>query len=294
MFRKLLLSVLVLVLAMGTIWLAGCTGSPAGSAENGGQTVSSNPENSGHGERNHEVVEPTGEGLFVYAGAGIRPPLDELGDIYKARTGTQVDFSYKGSGCLLADMSIAKIGDLYIPGELFYMEQANERGYIEESKIVSGMSTVIIVQPGNPKNIKSIKDLAKSGLRLGFGDFEAVAAGKLAKEAMVKAGVFEAAQKNLTQSALNVVELGNAVKLGHIDAAIVWDATAALFDSHEVEIVPIEPQYSVYSPIPIGILTFSEKKPEAKKFLDFLSTDEAGEIFQKHGYSLPETVEPAE
>lgn len=225
--------------------------------------------------------------LLVHAGAGIRPPLDEIGALYRKQTGIRVDYNYKGSGCLLVDISISKKGDVYIPGETFYMDQARCKQLVRDEQIVAGMETVIVVQKGNPKRITGVKDLARPGLRIGLGDFEAVAAGKAAKEVLEKAGLLKEVVKNRVMSALNVIELGNGVKLNHLDAAIVWDATAALYKPSELTTLPIAEELSVYSPIPAAVLVDSQQPEEAARFVHFLGGPEAARIFRKHGYSVP-------
>jgi len=224
--------------------------------------------------------------LMVHAGAGIRPPLDELGRMFERETGVRVDYSYKGSGCLLADICFSKMGDAYIPGEQFYIDQAKERGFIETSKVVAQMSTVLIVQKGNPKNIKGLRDLTRRGMRVGLGDAKAVAVGRAATEALVKAGLLKQVDKNVVTRALNVVELGIGVKLKHLDAAIVWDATAHLFKG-DVEMIEIPEEWRVDCPIPVGVLNFSSHQREAVRYVDFLATEEAQKVFVKHGYGLP-------
>jgi molybdate transport system substrate-binding protein len=226
-----------------------------------------------------------GTTLLVHAGAGIRPPLDELGEMFEKKTGIRVDYNYKGSGCLLADICFAKKGDCYIPGELFYVEQARKRDFIRSSKVVAQMSTVVIVQKGNSKNIQGLKDLTRRGLRVGTGDPQAVAAGRAANETMVKAGVLKDVERNVVMRALNVVELGIGVKLKHLDAAIVWDATAHLFRG-DVETITLPEAWRVEAPIPVGVLAFSGHPREAERFMDFLASEEAGEVFVKHGYGL--------
>jgi len=235
----------------------------------------------------------SGATLLVHAGAGIRPPLDKLGEMFQKETGVRVDYSYKGSGCLLADICLSKKGDVYIPGETFYMQQAKGKKFITKDRIVAGMTTVLIVQKGNPKKIRGLKDLSRPGLRLGMGDWEAVAAGKAAREALTRAGVFKEVQKNLVMSALNVIELGNAVKLGHLDAAIVWDATAALYKKTEMETISLPDEHRVYSPIPVGVLTFSKHPKEAERFMNFLASDSAAKVFQEYGYSVSKKKAPA-
>jgi len=224
--------------------------------------------------------------LMVHAGAGIRPPLDELGKRFEQQTGTRVDYNFKGSGCLLADICFSKKGDAYIPGELFYIEQADKRGMLAKSRIVAQMSTVVIVQKGNPKNIKSLKDLTRPGLRVGIGDPEAVAVGRAANESLVKAGILEAVKKNIATQALNVVELGIGVKLRHLDAAIVWDATAYLF-KNDTEQIDIPAKWRADAPIPVAVLKFSENPREAEAFMNFLASKEAEKVFLAHGYGVP-------
>jgi molybdate transport system substrate-binding protein len=225
--------------------------------------------------------------ILVHAGAGIRPPLDEIGALFQKQTGIRVDFNYKGSGCLLVDIGMSKKGDVYIPGETFYMDQARQKKLVADSRVVAGMQTVIIVQKGNPKGIARAQDLARPGLRIGLGDFEAVAAGRAAKEVLQKAGVLDAVVKNRVMSALNVIELGNGVKLNHLDAAIVWDATAALYENGEVTTIPIERNIAVVSPVPAAVLLCSQHQQAARRFVDFLGSDAAARIFVKHGYSVP-------
>ena len=197
-----------------------------------------------------------------------------------------MDYNYKGSGCLLADICFSRMGDVYIPGELFYVQQARERGFIRDQRVVAEMSTMIIAQSGNPRNIRTLRDLTRSGLRVGLGDPEAVAAGRAAIETLDNAGVRAAVQRNVVMTALNVIELGNAVKLRHLDGAIVWDATAALFGD-QVTAVSIPAAHRVDCPIPVATLTFSEHPREAVQFMNFLAGEEGARVFLKHGYGVP-------
>ena len=235
------------------------------------------PGNAGQGKAGPQVR------LLAHAGAGIQPPLDELGKMFEKKTGVRIDYSYKGSGCLLPDICVSEKGDLYIPGELFYMKQATDRRIITKSKPVAQMTTVIIAQPGNPKKIASLSDMAKPGMRVGLGDATAIAIGRVSRTVLDKAKLRKQVEKNVVMSCMNVVELGNAVKLGHLDAAIVWDGTAALYKGY-VTTVAIPAKYSQTSTIPVGVLKYSKHPKEAAQFMDFLASKEAAPVFEKHGY----------
>ena len=122
------------------------------------------------------------ERLLFHAGAGQRSSLNEVAELFKERhPGVRVDYAYKGSGYFLADVTASREGDLYMPGEEFYLKQAVDRGYITDydpkSDIVAYFVTVIITTKGNPKDVRSVKDFVKRGLRVGLGDPKACAIG---------------------------------------------------------------------------------------------------------------------
>ncbi len=231
--------------------------------------------------------------LLVHSGAALRPALDELGAMFEKKTGTRIDYNYKGSACLLPDVCVSQTGDVYIPGELYFMEQAVERGLVKpDYQVVATMTTVLIVQAGNPKKIRALGDVAKPGIRLGLGDPQAVAIGRAARESLVKVGVWERVKKNVVMSAQNVSELSNAVKLKQLDAAIVWDATAAMYGPKDILTIRIPTKYAVCSPVPAGALKFTKNPREVQAYLDFLAGADATRVFVAHGFGARPEVCP--
>ena len=229
-----------------------------------------------------------GTTLLVHTGAALRPAMDELGAMFEKKTGTRIDYNYKGSGCLLPDVCVSQKGDVYMPGELYFMNQAVERGLVKrEYKVVATMTTVIIVQSGNPKRIKGLEDMGKPGIRLGLGDPQVVAIGRAASECLVRAKVWDAARKNIVMTSQNVSELGNAVKMKQIDASIVWDAAAAMYNAKEMTVIPIAARYAVCSPVPVGTLKFTRNPREVQAFVSFLASPEATRVFVAHGFGAP-------
>lgn len=229
--------------------------------------------------------------LFIYCGAGISPPMREIGKEFEKRYGIKVDYTFAGSPCLLAQITFTKEGDLYMPGEQWYMDQAIEKGYIERWKHVALFIPTIAVQKGNPKNIQSILDFRRSDLRIGLGNKEACAIGEISDRLFKKAervlnikGLADSIWKNAKYLAMQEPELGNTIKLKHLDATIIWNATAfRIKDS--IDIIPIDPRYRIDSPIPLGVLKFSENKSLANKFLDFVLSPQGKAIFERHGFA---------
>jgi molybdate transport system substrate-binding protein len=203
--------------------------------------------------------------------------------------GIRVNFAYKGSGYLLADIAISKEGDLYMPGEESYMLQAVDRGLVGDYNPKTDMPayfvTVIITPKGNPKNIRSLSDFTKPGLRIGLGDSKACAIGLWHEKIFKKAGLWEEVRKNVTMNAKCIPELGNACQLKAIDATIVWASTAVLY-LKDIEIIPMDLKYRGLISLPVGILKFSKYPKEAKEFKNFILSDEGRNIFHSHAYCI--------
>jgi len=222
--------------------------------------------------------------VLVPCGAGLQPPMDKIGEIYFTRTGTRVDFSYAGAGMLLATLNSTRRGDLYIPGESFYVDLARERGFVADEKPVLFFKPVIIVQEGNPKNIRSLRDLTRSGLRVAIGDPEALAVGPVTQRILQRAGIRDAVQKNVTMQAGCIPELANAVSMRTADAGIVWDAVAAQHAKH-VDVVPIKPEYNEVAEVLVAKLTCSKQPNEAQRLMDFILSEEAAAVLHKYGFN---------
>ena len=62
--------------------------------------------------------------LLLYCGAGIQPPVAELADTFGRENNVEVDTDYAGSETLLSTLKVLKQGDLYMPGDKHYVEQA--------------------------------------------------------------------------------------------------------------------------------------------------------------------------
>ncbi|MFP4497173.1 MAG: molybdate ABC transporter substrate-binding protein [Vulcanimicrobiota bacterium] len=222
--------------------------------------------------------------LYIHCGAGLSPAMDKIKKAFEAKHDCKVDYSYKGSGCLLADITFSHRGDLYLPGESFYINKAEKKGFISKSQNIAYWSAVVITPKNNPKNIQSFYDLARPGVRIALGDEEACAIGKKQVPLLKKAGIYDEVQKNVVTRTLTVNHLATQAKLGHVDAAIVWTSTAIPIIDDVLIIAPPEDIITITS-VPIGILKFTKHPEMAQSFLDFLSTDEAKEIFHASGYS---------
>lgn len=227
---------------------------------------------------------PTGEDvtLRIYAGAGLRPALDELIAAFTAAGGVAVEPDYGGSGVIISRARQDPRADLFVPGDVWYVDRLQElSGLVESKAAVSWFVPVIIVAKGNPKNIAGPADLFRDDVRVALGRADACQVGRISGEVLEKNGLDRG--KLDAKESLTVNELGVWVKMGSVDAAIVWDAIAAnIADS--VDVVAIPKEKNVISRVVVGLLSTSEHKDAARKFIAFLTGETGRSILRSKGY----------
>jgi len=222
--------------------------------------------------------------LLLYCGAGIRPPVAELVKTFEDETGLDLAVDYAGSEVLLSRIRISQKGDLYMPGDKHYVDQAAAEGMILSRRTVTWFVPVILVAKGNPKKIHGLKDLVAPGVRLGLGDARACAIGRKCKKIFAKKGIsWKDVERALAYQSLTVNELGLQIRAGTLDAVIVWDAIARPYEG-ECEIVPIPAKENIVSTVDLGILSFTRNRGASKRFAAFAASEQGRAIFRKHGY----------
>ncbi|MFN8547650.1 MAG: substrate-binding domain-containing protein [Candidatus Eisenbacteria bacterium] len=228
---------------------------------------------------------PEESSFVLFAGAGFRLPIEEIAKLFESRTGLKVEASYAGSGCLIAQAELLGRGDVFIPGEESFMDQARGRGLVDQSTPLARIEPVVAVRKGNPLHIASLADLAQAGLRLGLGDPKSVAVGITAERWLADAlppDQVAAVKANVRTRALNVNELGSQLTLDALDAAIVWDATVPLFP--ELAALRLEGGAEHRAQITGAVLQFTRHPEEATQFMALLTSDEGRGIFLRFGY----------
>jgi len=233
--------------------------------------------------------------LMLFCGAGLRDVMEPLIDSFEVREPVTVQTSYDGSGKLLAQISVINQGDVFIPGEEFYMQKALEKGLVLKEPIdtVCYFIPVLFVQKGNPKAIYRLSDLTRAGLRVGLGDERATAVGKICADMLRRAGVDSAAiARTVVLRAGTVSELGAAVQLLTVDAVVVWESTARQFAKNG-EIVPLPPSEIITSVVPAGVLATSKHRELAGRFVQYVSSDAAKKVLIAHHYSITLPESPA-
>lgn len=220
--------------------------------------------------------------LLVFAGSGMRIPLNEIGERFEKLHGIKIIYDYGGSGRLGNKILVGQSPDVFIPGSNKWAKILKKKGYVRDYTPIAYHTPVIITPEGNDK-VNSLDDFLNSNNRLLLGDARAAAIGGASAAIFKKAGIEE--------SRINVRAKGQAVKQlvlwiegNNADASIVWKADAV--QSGRVRIVDIPEQYNCKSIIPVCQMV--KHKKGASQYVRYLLSAEAKEIFREHGFEVVE------
>ncbi|MDO9326407.1 MAG: molybdate ABC transporter substrate-binding protein [Methanoregula sp.] len=221
--------------------------------------------------------------ILVFAGAGLKAPLDEIGPLFTQKTGIAVQYNYGGAGTLVSQMNLTRKGDVFMPGSTVEFQTAQDQGLVTTNQLVAYHVPVIAVQKGNPKKIATLKDLTQSGLKVALGDANATAIGKAGTKMFKKLNITAAVEKNVVTRTPTINELTVIMNLGQADAAIL---TLDQIDPAKVDAITIPISDNAVLITPIGATTFTKNPDAANQFVTFVASGEGKALFAKHGFPI--------
>jgi molybdate transport system substrate-binding protein len=228
-------------------------------------------------------------GVVVFAAASLKNALDDVNAQYQRDGGKPAVISYAASSALAKQIEAAAPADIFISADLDWMDYLDQRHLIQPSsrKNILGNELVLIVPKDSTATVAiapefPLASLLKGG-RLAVADPAAVPAGKYAKAALEKLGVWDSVANSLAP-AENVRATLLLVARGEAPFGIVYQTDAAVEPG--VRIVDTFPA-DTHPPIiyPAALIS-SSKNPEAAKFLAYIEGPKAKPLFQKQGFTV--------
>lgn len=214
------------------------------------------------------------EPLVIYCAASNKSVVEAIRADYEKAYGTPLQIQYGASQTLLAAIEVAKAGDLFLPADDSYLTIARERKLLAAEFPLAKMQAVVAVQKGNPKKIATLADLSKPGIRLAQASPEAAAIGKLTKAALESSGHWQQLHERTTVYKTTVNEVASDVKVGAVDAGIVFDAV--LHDYNTLEAVAIPELANTQAHVAVATLNASRQPRQALHFARYLAAKDKG------------------
>ncbi|WHH58732.1 molybdate ABC transporter substrate-binding protein [Petroclostridium sp. X23] len=221
--------------------------------------------------------------LFAYVGANLKNPVSDLAASYEEKTGVKVELTFNNSGMLMNQLETMKKGDIYMPGGMPFVEQAKQKGHIDQVVGPIAYHTPVIITPkDNPAQVSSLDDLSKEGVKLVIPDKDATAIGKTAYKIFNKTGKTAEIEKNIIANLETPPKVLAAITMGQGNAGIV-EYSNTFKDKEKIEVIEIDPKVNEVEQIPIASLVYSADKELAADFMKYVQ--ENGPVaFEKYGF----------
>ncbi|MDQ1279428.1 MAG: molybdate transport system substrate-binding protein [Thermoproteota archaeon] len=221
--------------------------------------------------------------LHVFSAGAVAPPLEKAVYAFQKKYGINSRFTPGKPESLLAAITIEKAGDIISTGAEYVLDDAEDQGLVVKgSRRTLGLRrSVLIVQPSNPTKIKSLKDLCREGIRVG------IATGGCLKgvwdDIASKAGLTDLIRENITEHADACGSLMGLIHQKKVDVIFGWNAFKAIWPN-TCEIIELPFDLQVYRSTVAGMISYSKNPELAKKFIDFLVTDEVKKIYSDYDW----------
>src|SRR5690606_27095798 len=164
------------------------------------------------------------------------------------------------------------------------LEQAVELGLARETLPIGHQRPVIAVRRDSDKSVTSIADLIREDVTVSLANPDQAAAGKAIREALRdvqidEANAWEALEAAVTQRGVfkpTVNDVANDVKLGAVDAGIIWDTTVAMPKYRdEMEAIGVA-ELDRPKLVGLAVLNSSQQPTEALRFARYLTARDRG------------------
>lgn len=227
--------------------------------------------------------------ITMSAAASLTDVLKQIAANYEKQSGDKIVFNFGASSLLAQQIEAGAPADIYFSADEAQMNRLEKDHLVNPAtrKNILGNSLVVIVPNDSALQIKSASDLTNASVKqIAMADPKAVPAGVYAKEWLMKPQLWPAIEPKVIPTE-NVRAALAAVASGNVDAGVVYKTDAAI--SKKVKIAYEVPRSDGPDiSYPVALVKDSQQPVAARRFLDYLSSKEAGQVFTEYGFLLRE------
>lgn len=237
----------------------------------------------------------------IFSARACAEPLEKAAKLFEEQTGIHVAIDVCSRHCaepvaeeatgetggddFLLEISDAGIHDLAIGGAEYLLDDGQVRGIVRkgERRTIASRASAIIVPAGNPKNIKTVADMAQPGVRVGVSVLDCLKG--LWEDISGRLGLVSKIRNNITYYANGCIAIVEAAAEGQFDAAFGWTAFGHL-EPGRIEVIELPKEQQVLRGTGVGMLSFAKNIENAREFMDFLVTPESRALYKEYGWVL--------
>jgi accessory colonization factor AcfC len=221
--------------------------------------------------------------LKVYSAGAVSPPLRDAIVLFEKQFDVNCDLKVGKPSDLFAEIAGSKQGDVISCGAEYMLDDSEDQGLTLKGtrKSLGFRRSVIVVAVGNPAKITSLKDLCREGVRIGIA-VEGCLKG-VWDDVSSKAGLTDQIRRNITHHADACGSLMSLIHSDKVDAIFGWNAFQGVWPD-TCEVIELPRNLQVFRSTVAAVVTCSRDKELSKKFIEFLVSKKAREIYASYGW----------
>ena len=225
--------------------------------------------------------------IMISAAASLKNCIQDLSAMYTEKNPqVTVTANFGASGALQQQIEQGAPADIFFSAGIKQMNALKEKEMMIDSSVKNILENkVVLITPKSAAALDFFEDLAKSSVKkIGVGEPKSVPVGQYTEQIFQNLGLTDKVAPKLI-FAKDVREVLSWVETGNVDAGVVYETDAKI--NKDVTICSTAPEGSHKKVIyPIGVVKTSKHAAEAQKFVDFLFSDAAKEVFARYGFTV--------
>jgi molybdate transport system substrate-binding protein len=220
--------------------------------------------------------------ITVLAAASTTEAIDEIRKAFAAAGGGEVQASFASSATLAQQIVHGAEADVFVSADEKWADYLAEKGFVAQRASLL-QNRLVLVVPLDGTRLTRLADLADPRIaHVAMGDPQGVPAGKYARQALVKLGLWDRLREKVV-AAEDVRQALIYVETGAAEAGFVYSTDAAA--SRKVR-VAVEVPETLTGPIRYAVVLLRHGGAAGREFYRYLQAPAAAKVFEKHGFRV--------
>jgi molybdate transport system substrate-binding protein len=241
--------------------------------------------------------------LRVFAAASLTNVVNASKSPFEKENNAKLLVNLASSDTLYAQIVTGSPADVYMAADSTWLVKLNQKSLLYNEKYWNFTTNILIVilPADNPKNIVSLSDLAKPGVRIAVAAWT-VPAGKYTNITLTKidstwgnkgSTKYQGPQwenyrqlviNNIVTYETNVEQVVTKVRIGVVDAGFAYMTDAMFYGQSQLKFVQIASDVNIQAQYGIGVLKNSTHTELAMKYLNFWTSKDGQDLLSKYGF----------
>ena len=225
--------------------------------------------------------------IKVAAAADLAFAFKEVGAAFESKTGKKVTFTFGSTGQLAKQISEGAPYDVFAAANVSFADEVVNAGACDgATKALYARGRIVVwTKQGGVAAATTLNDLTDARfVKIAIANPEHAPYGKAAKQAMERAGIWEAVKPKIVYGE-NIQQTLQFAQTGNVEAAVAALSLAKVTEDGSFMVV----DDALHQPIDQAIVVCKRggNPAVAKDFATFVNSDEGRAIMKRFGFLLP-------